>query len=214
MTIKHLIWLLLLLPLACTREYVQDLRSVCFETEVLPVFQSNCNQSGCHNSQDRREGYDLSSYETIVSRGIVPGDFKASEIYKVLVAPFGAGMPQSPYSRLTDEQITTIATWIEEGAQNTVCDDGACDTSNVTYSGGVAPILSTYCYGCHAGSSPQGNVNYNTYSGVKATVTNGKLLGSIQHASGYIAMPQNGNKLPACKISIIQAWIDAGAPNN
>ena len=212
-------WVLPLLGLStvtCTREYVEDLRGVCFQRDVLPIFQSNCTQSGCHNSQDREEGYDLSSYEQIVSKGIVPGNYKSSKIYKVLVAPGGEGlMPQSPYSRLTDAQITLVALWINEGAENTNCSDSSsCITTDVKFSANITPILQTYCNGCHGGSSPQGNINYNTYAGVKATVTNGKLLGSIQHAAGYIAMPQNANKLSACKISTIQAWIDAGAPNN
>ncbi len=215
MKFKHLLWLALLLPLSCTREYAEDLRGVCFERDVLPIFQSNCTQSGCHNSQDHEEGYDLTSYDNIVRKGIEPYDYQASEIYEVLVKSFGEeAMPQSPYSRLTDEQITTIALWIDEGAKNTTCIDSTCNTSNVTFSSSVKPILQTYCNGCHGGSNPEGGVDYNTYNGVKATVDNGKLPGSIEHQSGYSPMPKNGNKLSACKISIIKTWIDAGAPNN
>lgn len=218
MTLKRF-WFLLPLSftaITCTREYVEDIRGVCFERDVLPIFQSNCTQSGCHNSQDRESGYDLTTYDKIISRGIVPGNFKSSNIYQVIVAPLGIpSMPQRPYSPLTEEQITFIALWIEEGAQNTTCSDSSsCNTTNVTYSGTIAPLLQTYCNGCHGGSSPLGNVNYNNYTGVKSTVTNGKLLGSIQHNSGFSAMPQNGNKMSACKISTIKAWIDAGALNN
>lgn len=215
MKVRRLLWFALLFPLSCTREYVEDLRGVCFERDVLPIFQSNCTQSGCHNSADRESGYDLTTYSSIVSRGIKPGDYKGSEIYKVMVFPFGEGaMPQSPYSRLTDEQISTIALWIDEGAENTTCADSTCNTTNVTFSASVKPILQTYCNGCHGGSSPLGNVDYNTYNGVKATVTNGKLLGSIQQLSGFSPMPQNANKLSACNLGIIKAWIDSGAPNN
>jgi mono/diheme cytochrome c family protein len=216
MKLKHLLWLAPLLPLACTREYVEDLRGVCFERDVLPIFQSNCTQSGCHNSQDREAGYDLTSYDKIVRKGIEPFDYQSSEIYEVIVKPFGEeAMPQSPYSRLTDEQITTIALWIDEGAKNTTCNDSTgCNTTNVTFNASVKPILQNYCYGCHGGGSPQGGIDYNTYNGVKATVVNGKLLGSIQRQSGFSPMPQNGNKLSTCNISIIKAWVDAGAPNN
>lgn len=204
-----------LLPFACTREYVEDIRGVCFERDVLPIFQSNCTQSGCHNSQDREQGYDLTSFDKIISRGIQPGDYRKSEIYNVLASPVGATMPPKPYNHLSDDQITLIALWIEEGAQNTSCNDSsACNTSNVKFAATIMPILQTYCNGCHGGSSPLGGVNYNNYTGVKATVNNGTLLGSIQHSSGYSAMPQNGNKLSACNISIIKAWIDSGAPNN
>ncbi len=216
MRLKHLFWLAALLPLSCTREYIEDLRGVCFERDVLPIFQSNCTQSGCHNSLDKEEGYDLTSYNNIVSHGIEPGDYRASKIYQVLVSSFGEeAMPAAPYDRLSDEQISTIALWIDEGAKNTACNDStACNTTNVTFSAAVRPMLETYCNGCHGGSSPLGNVDYNTYNGVKATVTNGKLLGSIKHNFGFSPMPQNASQLSACNISIIEAWINAGAPNN
>lgn len=221
MKLNHFGWLTLAILAfstysSCTREYVEDLSGVCFERDVLPIFQSNCTQSGCHNSQNRAAGYDFTTYDKIVSHGIEPGNYKGSEVYQSLVVIGGEErMPQSPYDRLTDDQITFIALWIQEGANNTTCpDDGTCDTSNVTYAGTVKPLLDTYCNGCHGGSSPLGNVNYNTYAGVKATVTDGSLMGSIQHASGYSPMPQNGNKLSNCNISLIKTWVDAGAPNN
>lgn len=217
MQLKRLWWLtpvLGLFALTCTREYTDALEGVCFERDVLPIFQSNCTQSGCHNSQSRESGYDLSSYSTIVSKGIKPGNYRASKIYKVLVAGSGV-MPQSPYSRLTNEQITTIAVWIEDGAKDTICtDNGLCDTTAVSFNASVLPILQLHCTGCHSGSNPEGEINYSSYSGVKATVSGGKLLGSIQHAAGYFEMPKNANKLSACKINTIQAWINAGAPNN
>jgi mono/diheme cytochrome c family protein len=200
----------------CTREYVEDLRGVCFERDVLPVFQSNCTQSGCHNGEDRAAGYDLSSYDNILNRGVEPGNYRGSAIYEVLVLPGGEElMPRAPYSRLTDDQITSIALWIEEGAQNTTCHDSTfCNTADVRFGATIQPLLQTYCYGCHGGSSPQGGVDFNTYTGVKATATNGSLLGSIEHTSGFSPMPQNGNKLSTCNINIIKAWIDAGAPDN
>ena len=217
MQLKRL-WLLTLLfglfALTCTREHIDSLEGVCFERDVLPIFQSNCTQSGCHNSQSRESGYDLSSYSTIISKGIKPGNYRASKIYKVLVAGSGV-MPQSPYSRLTNEQITTIAVWIEDGAKDTICtDSGLCDTTTVSYSASVLPILQLHCTGCHSGGNPEGGINYSSYSGVKATVSAGKLLGSIQHTAGYLEMPKNANKLSSCKINTIQAWINAGAPNN
>lgn len=217
MNSKRLWWLLLPLGATlttCTREYVEDIRGVCFQRDVLPIFQSNCTQSGCHNSQSREAGYDLTSYENIVSHGVKPGDYKASKLYEVLVAGGEEGMPRSPYKRLTDDQITLIALWIDEGAENTACADVACDTANVTFAVSVKPILQTYCNGCHAGSAPSGGIDYSTYNGTKTTALNGKLLGSIQHAPGFSAMPQNANKLSACNIAIIKTWIDAGAPNN
>ncbi|MCB0571911.1 MAG: hypothetical protein KDC66_19220 [Phaeodactylibacter sp.] len=199
---------------ACTKEYLQNVNPVCFEQDVLPIFVSNCTQSGCHNSQSRAEGYVLDTYEHIVSKGINPGDYKSSTIYKAIVGLGAERMPQSPYSALTDEQISTIALWIDEGAEKTTCTVSACDTTNVTYTQSVRPIIVNYCTGCHSGSSPSGNISYSDYAGVKATATNGKLMGSITHAQGYSPMPQNANKLSACNIALIRTWVNQGAPNN
>lgn len=200
---------------SCTSEYIQPVSDICFETEVLPIFQSNCTQSGCHNSTDRTEGYVFDSYENIVSRGIVPGDYKKSEVYKAIVPLVGSSMPPSPYERLSDEQISTIALWIEEGAQNTTnCASNLCDTTAITFSTAIKPILQTYCYGCHAGSAPQGNINLSNYTGVKTTAQNGTLVGSIEHTGNYSPMPQNANKLSTCTIEKFKIWVAAGAPNN
>jgi mono/diheme cytochrome c family protein len=207
---------LLFVFITCTREHIAGSDEVCFETEVLPIFQSNCTQSGCHNSRDRKEGYDLSTYENIIKKGIRPGDYKNSEIYQALVRPGGeAAMPPKPYNRLSDDQITTIALWIENGAANGVCDTTTvCNTANVTYAAVIKPLLVNYCNGCHSGNAPSGNIDYTTYAGVKKTADNGTLLGSVQHASGYRPMPDGGNQLSACNIARIKAWIDAGAPDN
>jgi len=92
---------------------------------------------------------------------------------------------------------------------------GTCDTTNSTYSKAVLPALQTYgCIGCHSGAAPSGNVLLNTYTNVKTYVQNGKFYGSINQSAGYSAMPQGGNKMNACTINKIKAWIDAGALNN
>jgi Planctomycete cytochrome C len=200
---------------ACTREYIQDVNKVCFEQEVLPIFQSNCTQSGCHNSTSRESGYDFSTYEEIL-RGVEPGNYKQSEAYKVITKSFGeSAMPPAPYKRLTDEQITTIALWIDGGAKNDSCQAIVCDLTNVKLSVSVKPILETHCTGgCHSGSAPSGNIDLSNFSGIKAVADNGKLLGSINFASGYSAMPQNANKLSSCQIATIEKWVALGANND
>lgn len=197
---------------ACTKEYIENRQEVCFQQEVLPIFQSSCTQSGCHNSASRESGYDFSNYEGIL-KGVEPGNYKKSEVYKIITTSFGI-MPPSPYERLSDEKITTIALWIQQGAKNNSCQVAACDTTNVTLSGTVMPIFDNYCNGCHSGSVPQGNIDLSKYTGIKPTVDNGSLLGSVKHASGYVAMPEGGNKLSDCNIAKIEKWIALGAKND
>jgi mono/diheme cytochrome c family protein len=94
-----------------------------------------------------------------------------------------------------------------------------CDTTNVTYSGTVFPIIQANCIGCHSGAAPQGNVLLEDYNSISAAGQipegqYGSLYGVISHASGNSPMPKNGNKLPDCDIQKIKKWIDDGTPNN
>lgn len=89
-----------------------------------------------------------------------------------------------------------------------------CDTTNVTYSGTVAPLLTTHCVGCHNPASPSAGIDVSTYSTLLVTVNNGKLWGTINHDPGFSPMPKNGSKLSACNLKKIRKWIDNGAPNN
>ncbi|MBK7406794.1 MAG: hypothetical protein IPJ40_01195 [Saprospirales bacterium] len=153
-SILLLIGILLSVP-SCTKEYIEDINGVCFERDVLPVFVSNCTQSGCHNSIEKKEGYDLSSYESIIKRGIIPGNYKGSTIYQSIATSFGENsMPPPPHNRLSSEQVTNIALWIDQGAHNTVCTATACDTTNISFTTDILPILGAYCNGCHSGSAP------------------------------------------------------------
>ena len=94
-------------------------------------------------------------------------------------------------------------------------DNGVCDTNSVTYSTTILPILQGQgCLGCHSGGAPSGNISLEGYNNVKTVALNGKLYGVINYEPGYSPMPQGGNKLSACNINRVKAWIDAGAPNN
>lgn len=93
--------------------------------------------------------------------------------------------------------------------------NGACNTVNVTYSGTVSGLLGSYgCMSCHSGSAPEGNINLQGHTNVKAVATTGKLYGAINHAPGFHPMPEGAPKMASCDINKIKAWIDAGAPNN
>lgn len=89
-----------------------------------------------------------------------------------------------------------------------------CDTTIVTYSASINPIMTAYCTGCHSGANAPLGIRLEIYTGVKAQVTNGKLLGSITHAPGFSPMPKNGSKLNDCNIAKIKKWIAGGSPNN
>lgn len=91
-----------------------------------------------------------------------------------------------------------------------------CDDVVVTFSSTVTSILHS-CQTCHSNSnatSSGGGVKLQNYADVVTLINNGKLMGSIRHDNGYIAMPQGGGKLSDCEISQLQKWIDNKTPNN
>src|ERR1700744_3748856 len=68
-----------------------------------------------------------------------------------------------------------------------------CDTSNVSYDRTVSPIFIQNCAlaGCHASSSSPSGYTLDSYDGAKTLVQTGRLIGAINHASGYAQMPKD-----------------------
>lgn len=88
----------------------------------------------------------------------------------------------------------------------------SCDTTGVTYSGTIAPIMAAYCNSCHGNTAPSGGIATDNITAVKANMT--RIWGAINHSNGYQAMPQNMPKLSDCNLAKIAAWKNAGMPNN
>ena len=90
-----------------------------------------------------------------------------------------------------------------------------CDTTNITYSETVVPLLNTHCNGCHNPDSFFGaGIVLNSYDDLMVFVENGKFWGSINHKPGYSPMPKGGAKLSACNLLKIKKWIEDDALNN
>ncbi len=91
-----------------------------------------------------------------------------------------------------------------------------CDTTNVTFSGTIQPVLQSVCYRCHSSSnsSQGGSIKLEDYADVKLRADDGSLFGSISHASGYSPMPKGGGKLDDCTLAWFYIWIDSGSPDN
>lgn len=91
-----------------------------------------------------------------------------------------------------------------------------CATTDIRYSNIVKPILDQSCNvtGCHNTATLAGGYDFSTFATVKTVATNGQLIGSITHATGFSAMPQGREKLSDCQISQIQTWVTNGAQND
>lgn len=195
-----------------------DSTKIYFERQILPILRSSCAFSGCHDAASAQDGVILDNYEDVVRTGDVrPFDLSGSDLYEVLVDDDNDDrMPPAPRSRLPASQINLIATWILEGAENLSCDETnqGCQTTDISFSAVVKPIIEANCQGCHSGGSPSGGINLSSYVGIKARADSGQLLGSIDWQAGFSQMPQGGPKLDQCKIDQIATWVGDGALEN
>lgn len=187
---------------------------VCFESDILPLFQSRCALSGCHDATTHQNNYMFDSYANIIRNDLTPGNATTSKIYQVLFETGKDKMPPLPNADLTTAQKALIGRWINEGAKNTNNCAQHCDSTNFKYAAQISVIMNTYCVGCHAGILPAGGVILNTYTGVNQVAISGRLTGAVSHAPGYSPMPKNTNKLSDCQITQIRNWVNAGALNN
>jgi len=187
---------------------------VCFESQILPIFQSNCAKSGCHDAASHQDGYVFDSYANIIKKDVRPGNAANSKVYKVLFETGNDRMPKPPNPELSAEQKALIGRWINEGAKNTINCGTVCDSTQFKYSTDVKPLINTYCLGCHSGGAPSGGINLSTYTGVQNVAISGRLVGAVSHTPGYSPMPKNAAKLSTCQITQIRKWVQAGALNN
>ena len=149
---------------------------------------------------------------------VEPFDLNDSEIWEVITENDpDKMMPPPGENPLTQAQINMIADWINQGAQNLVCDDGlaGCDSVIVSYTAEIQPIIQNKCIGCH-GSGHSGNafVNLSSHSGVAAVAATGQLTGAVSHNPNYTPMPMNGPMLSTCEIGKIRNWVNEGMINN
>ncbi|HLP04411.1 MAG TPA: hypothetical protein VK152_03180 [Paludibacter sp.] len=91
-----------------------------------------------------------------------------------------------------------------------------CDTTNITFSGKVAPVLRANCLACHGNSvaaSNGGGIRLEDYSDVSANIQ--RLFGAMSHQPGYIPMPKGiSSKIDECQINAVRIWKEAGTPDN
>jgi mono/diheme cytochrome c family protein len=183
---------------------------VCFESEILPIFQNNCAVSGCHNQETAKEDLVLDSYDNIIAGGITAGNAKKSLIYKAITRGVEI-MP--PGRKLSGQQIALIYSWIQGGALNsTGCSIVDCDTVNVTYNAVISPIIAANCLSCHGADTVFNFSNYASLS-LYLDTNSQKLINNISYTSGYQSMPPSG-QLNACVVKKIKVWITAGYLNN
>jgi hypothetical protein len=92
-------------------------RTVTFTGDLVPLFNSSCNTSGCHSAGGIAP--DLSAtnaYNSLMSGGYINTDNPTgSELYMWMTGKRGTPMPVSGVNK--DYNALTLA-WIKQGAQN------------------------------------------------------------------------------------------------
>jgi mono/diheme cytochrome c family protein len=134
-----------------------DRKAVQFETEVSPIFKSSCDS--CHGGSVKLKNLDLST-ETSAVKGsesgpvIVPGKPDESLLYqKVRSGSMPAGKPH-----LSDKQLATIKSWIEDMAPSTAKLSDTVDNTPITQND-VIPIMLVRCTVCHGGRRQEGGLD-------------------------------------------------------
>jgi hypothetical protein len=183
----------------------------CFTRDILPVIISRCATALCHDALTHREGYNYTTYATIMG-SVAPGNPGSSRLYRAITGGGESKMPPANSPPLTTAEIDSIGKWIGYGALNENCGE-ICDTINpITFSGTIFPIIQSSCLGCHSGTAPSGNVLLASYSNVAALASNGTLLNSLK-GTGVPQMPV-GSTFSACRIRQFDIWIRNGYLNN
>jgi hypothetical protein len=93
----------------------------------------------------------------------------------------------------------------------------ACgDTTYVTYSQSIAPIMVANCNVCHSPANPSGNVVTSTYDGLSVEGNSGNLWYAVNwEGPAKTHMPQGAlDTLSVCDRTKIKKWIDAKCPKN
>jgi len=209
---------------SCTHKAdLENIPEICFERDVLPVFQNSCAISGCHDSQGESDLV-LNNYVSI-SHAVVPGNPYSSKAYKSIIAVSGENrMP--PDKPLSLENRSLIRLWIEQGAGLTTCPDTTGQGSGYVnplacFSRDILPVLVSRCAsaGCHDAITHQNGYVFSSYSTTVTAVTPGnpqesKLYEVIKFASGEDKMPPAGSpQLTVAEIDSVAAWISDGALN-
>jgi hypothetical protein len=196
-------------PIPPGPEFLCSHDTIYFRNSVLPVILTGCARVGCHDEASHKSNKVLDNYAGIINL-VTPFDPQNSKLYLVLFSYSEGRMPPSTPFNLNQKSI--IYWWIAQGAYNNTCDSAGCDSSNVTFTSSISPIVANWCLGCHGGSSPAYGISLETYNDVVACANSNRLMGALRHQTGFYPMPKGGESLSPCEINLFQDWINLGKP--
>lgn len=84
-----------------------------------------------------------------------------------------------------------------------------CDTSVVSYAADIVPIINQNCISCHAPGGQQESSPFDSYDNFTSYV-----ISAVDRINGRGSLMPPEGKMSKCNIAMIEAWVNAGAPNN
>ncbi len=92
-------------------------RTVSFSVDIIPIFNSSCNSSGCHNSGGiAPELTSINAFSTLTNGGYIDtGSPESSELYLWMTGERGTPMPPSGVNK---DYNSLVLAWIKQGAIN------------------------------------------------------------------------------------------------
>jgi hypothetical protein len=102
----------------------------------------------------------------------------------------------------------------KESADRLAGSTSTCDTTDVSYSKQILPILQDNCYSCHQGSAASSGIDLSNFTILQEHVKNGDLASAVTHTGSVTPMPYEEPMLPSCEVNTIVAWVNQGALNN
>lgn len=152
----------------------------------------------------------------LIAVGLVkPGDAVGSQLYDSISK---GRMP--PAGKLSDDDIKTIADWINAGAKAPTATPTPVPTPTpvalaATYKSIGANILVPKCVACHGPNLAEMGIRFDSYAETLKSVDPGMPNSSALYQSTRAGrMPKGGTPLGMLELRAISDWIKAGAFNN
>jgi len=226
-----------------TGEAMPGNAGVSFSKDVAPILSEKC--VGCHDD-GAAGGLRLDTFAGMRRGGrsgvlLVPGSANRSLLALKLIANPPARMPKNG-NPLPQEEIETIAAWIAQGAkfdgtdQNMTMSELAASsdgkkmpeikvakpdgTETVSFTKDIAPMLVTFCHGCHSGANPNSGFSVETFEKILIGGDSGEVLipGNLEDSrlfrlTGGLEnprMPQGQARITRKNYEDLKAWISEG----
>ena len=93
---------------------------ISFNTEILPILETNCAKSGCHVPGSQTPDLTTpNAYNNLTGLGYATPDDSLKPAQSILYQKLtGGSKPMPPDGKLSSYNLNLILTWIKQGAKN------------------------------------------------------------------------------------------------